>query len=116
MVCHIPETMAPRIALGAISDMYRTMTAETKPIPIPAMRRPGTRTAIVVEATWRTTPSEKTPHPAMIVERRPIQSARDPANSAPKKVPADKIDTINDCWEVVYRRPLKASLSVDGPV
>jgi hypothetical protein len=91
-----PETMAPRTDLGAISDMYRMMIADTKPTPIPAMRRPGTSKPTVVEATCRVTPTEKTRQPAMIVERRPHQSARDPAKSAPKKVPAERMDVIRD--------------------
>jgi hypothetical protein len=76
------------------------MTADTKPMPRPAITRPGTSSATVVEAT-RMTPMEKTPQPAMIVERRPIQSAREPANRAPKKVPADKMETIRDCSHVL---------------
>jgi len=39
------------------------------------------------------------PQPAMIVGRRPIISARSPAMRAPKKVPADKIETMREVWE-----------------
>jgi hypothetical protein len=38
----------------------------------------------------------KMKHPAMMVVRRPNQSARSPAISAPKKVPAERIDVIRD--------------------
>jgi hypothetical protein len=76
--------------------MYRMMMAETKPTPIPAIRRPGTRSATVVDATCNATPREKTAQPRMIVVRRPNQSAREPAISAPKKVPAERMETIKD--------------------
>jgi len=36
----------------------------------------------------------------MMVERRPIQSAKEPAMSAPKKVPAERIDTMSDFCQV----------------
>jgi len=39
------------------------------------------------------------PQPAIIVGRRPIMSARSPAMIAPKKVPADKIETMREVWE-----------------
>lgn len=39
---------------------------------------------------------EKTAQLEMIVERRPSQSAREPAKSAPKKVSADSMETIRD--------------------
>jgi len=39
------------------------------------------------------------PQPAIIVGRRPIISARSPAMRAPKKVPADKIETMREVWE-----------------
>ena len=41
----------------------------------------------------------KTPHPAMMVTRRPMKSARSPAISAPKKVPADKIEVMRDFFQ-----------------
>ena len=48
--------MAPRTALGAISDMYKMMIADTKPTPKPAMRRPATNRPSPVEAVWRIQP------------------------------------------------------------
>jgi hypothetical protein len=51
-----------------------------------------------VEATWRITPTLKTPQPAIIVVRRPIKSAISPAIIAPKKVPAERIDVIRDLF------------------
>jgi len=72
------------------------MMALTNPTPIPAIRRPTTRTETADEATWRIAPTIIIPQPDIIVMRRPIQSARDLAKSAPKKVPADKIETMRD--------------------
>lgn len=74
----------------------RMLTALTNPTPTPAIKRPTTMRGTEVEATWRMTPTEKTPHPVMIVVRRPIQSARAPAKRAPKKVPAERMETISD--------------------
>jgi hypothetical protein len=77
------------------------MTAETNPIPKPAIGRPGIRTPTLEAATCKTTPSEKMAHPVMIVARRPIQSAMDPAVRAPKKVPAERIETMRDFSHVL---------------
>lgn len=41
----------------------------------------------------------KTMQPAITVVRRPNQSARSPAIKAPKKVPAERIETIRDFLE-----------------
>jgi hypothetical protein len=90
--------MAPPEHLGVTSNIYRMMTAETKPIPKSAVRRPGIR---VEEATCRMTPGEKMVHPAMIVARRPIQSAAEPAIRAPKNVPAERIETMGDISHVL---------------
>jgi hypothetical protein len=54
---------------------------------------------MVLDAIWRATPMAKTPQPAMIVVRRPNQSERSPAIKAPKKVPADRIETISELLE-----------------
>jgi hypothetical protein len=51
------------------------------------------------------TPTEKTPQPVMIVERRPILSASQPEKRAPKKVPADRMETMSDLSLVEVRRP-----------
>jgi hypothetical protein len=87
----LPETMAPRTALGAISDMYRMMIADTKPTPKPAIRRPATNSPRELdEQSGRIQPMPYTTQPRMTVVLRPNQSARSPAKMAPKKVPADK--------------------------
>lgn len=94
-----PETIAPRTLRGAISDMYRIMMAETKPTPNPATRRPATSRPKEVEAVCRITPTMKTTQPLTMVVRRPNQSAKSPAMRAPKKVPAERIDVINDFFQ-----------------
>lgn len=40
------------------------------------------------------------PHPAIMVGRRPIMSARSPAMRAPKKVPAERMETIKEVVEL----------------
>jgi hypothetical protein len=73
--------------------------AETNPTPKPAMIRPTAKTAMVLEASWITTPIANTTQPVIIVVRRPIQSARSPAKRAPKKVPAERIETIKELFD-----------------
>jgi hypothetical protein len=73
--------------------------AETKPTPKPVMIRPTAKTATVLEAIWITTPIANTTQPVIIVVRRPIQSERSPARRAPKKVPADRIETIKELFD-----------------
>jgi hypothetical protein len=67
-----------------------------KPTPNLATRRPATMTPIVVDAVSRIQPTEKIKHPIMIVNRRPIKSAMSSAMIAPKKVPAERTDVVND--------------------
>jgi hypothetical protein len=55
---------------------------------------------MVVEATCIATPTAKMAHPVMMVDRRPIQSASEPAKRAPKKVPADRMDVMRDFCHV----------------
>ena len=80
----------------ALTDMYRMTMAEMKPTPRPAIKRPATMTPRPVEATSRIHPIVKIPQPVMIVVLRPIISARSPAIRAPKKVPQDKMEVVND--------------------
>jgi hypothetical protein len=82
------------------------VTAETNPTPKPAIRRPTDKAAMLSDATWTMTPTMKTRQPAMIVVFRPIQSASTPLRSAPKKVPAERIETIKLCCDVLmtYRK------------
>ncbi len=77
--------------------------ADTKPTPSPAINRPGTSRAMLVDATWSATPTLKTMQPRMMVVRRPSRSAMSPATSAPKKVPADRMEVMRDFSHVWYR-------------
>lgn len=70
--------------------------AETKPTPIPAIRRPATSRLSPAEAVCRMTPTMKIPQPMMIVVRRPMKSAKSPAAIDPKKVPAERMEVIRD--------------------
>ena len=45
------------------------------------------------------TPKVKTPVLNIMAHRRPIVSASGADRRAPKNVPADRIDTISDCWD-----------------
>lgn len=71
--------------------------AEMKPTPAPAMRRPTTITASVVEAVSRIHPTVKVKQPEIIVHLRPILSAMSPAMMAPKNVPQERIPVKRDC-------------------
>jgi len=55
---------------------------------------------MLVEAVWRMTPTMKIRQARMMDGRRPIASAREPAASAPKKVPAERMEVMSDFWEV----------------
>lgn len=48
-------------------------------------------------------------HPRMMVVRRPKKSAKSPAMSAPKKVPAERMEVINDFF---HDGSVKASFEV----
>lgn len=75
-----------------------------KPTLRPAMKRPGAMTPILVEAVSRIQPTVKTPHPTMMVRRRPINSTMSPAAMAPKKVPAERIAVVRDwSWDVRWK-------------
>lgn len=48
---------------------------------------------------WTATPTIKIIQPAMMVYDRPKKSAQSPAMTAPKKVPAERIEVIRD-WSL----------------
>lgn len=52
-------------------------------------------------AVCSVTPRMKTAFAAMRPHRRPILSAAGAAKSAPKKVPAERMETIKDFWPAV---------------
>lgn len=61
---------------------------------------------MAVAAVCKATPNIKTTVEAIKPSRRPIISATGAAVSAPKNVPADRIDTIReDCEVVMFRLP-----------
>lgn len=129
-------TMKPRIHFGAVSDWYRgtdegrllvstrtayttrdakidadrdrrySLNAEIKPTPKPAKNRPARKRGMAVAAAWKATPRVKTPVEAINPHLRPMKSPMGAAPRAPKKVPADKIDTMAEDWlEVIVRLP-----------
>ena len=86
-------------------------TAEMKPTPKPAIKRPGTIKPMLVEAVSRMHPMVKMTQPMMMVSRRPIKSATSPAMMAPKKVPAERMDVTRDCFEDGMAKDLTAAAS-----
>ncbi|KAK0935416.1 hypothetical protein LTS01_026164, partial [Friedmanniomyces endolithicus] len=62
------------------------------------------------EAVCKITPRLNTiPHEEIKPSLRPTESANGAASSAPKKVPADRMDTMSDSWDpVISSRPLVA--------
>jgi hypothetical protein len=71
--------------------------ADIRPTPRPAKNRPTMNIGRSVEAVCKMRPRLKTsPAEAIRPHLRPIISAIGAARRAPKKVPADKIDTIKE--------------------
>jgi hypothetical protein len=62
------------------------ITALTKPTPMPAVKRPATRRGTADDATWRITPTRKTPQPEMMDEEYLL--------------PTDKMETMRDFSQV----------------
>ena len=77
------------------------MVALSSPTPRPAKKRPAMNTGIAVDAVCTMTPNVKIPVLKIMAQRRPSISANGAEKRAPKKVPADRIETISDCWAVV---------------
>lgn len=77
------------------------LNAEIKPTPNPAKNRPATNIGIALAAVCKMTPNVKTQEDTINDQRRPIRSAIKAAASAPKKVPAERIETISDCCDAV---------------
>lgn len=87
------------------SDRANKLKAEMRPTPKPAKNRPATNNGMAVAAVWRMTPNVKTPVDAIKPHRRPTISPIGAALRAPKKVPAERMDTIVDFWvEVMLGR------------
>ena len=68
--------------------------AESKPTPKPAKKRPAVKRGIWVDAVCKMTPKQKTKVETIKPKRRPTVSANGAAPRAPKKVPAERMDTI----------------------
>ena len=95
-------TIVPRIHLGAVSDWYIGIMALIRPTPRPAKKRPAMNIGRAVETVCKMTPrlntkaeDENSPH------RRPRISAEGAASRAPKKVPAERIETISESCSAV---------------
>lgn len=77
------------------------LNADINPTPNPAKNRPATNKGISLEAVCRITPKEKmtrvTSNPILLPRKSPSGAA----DSAPKKVPADRIETISEDCEAL---------------
>lgn len=80
---------------------YNVLKAETKPTPNPAKNLPAMNNGKLVEAVCRMTPKLNTQHDTMRDQRLPSRSAIKAAPRAPKKVPAERIETMVEVWEAV---------------
>jgi hypothetical protein len=83
------------VLLSLYSSGY-SLNAETRPTPRPAKNRPARNNGMAVAAVCRMTPNIKTQLEAIRLQRRPMRSAMGAAPRAPKKVPAERMDTIAD--------------------
>jgi hypothetical protein len=86
-------------------DCANLLKAEMRPTPKPAKNLPATNNGMAVAAVWRMTPKVKTPVDAIKPHLRPRISPIGAALRAPKKVPAERMETIVDFWvEVMLGR------------
>ena len=86
------------------------INSETIPTPQPAKRRPTTKRGTVEEAVCIATPAEKTRVARTTDHLLPRISAAGAAERAPMKVPADRMETMRDCWdEVMAHTPVRGS-------
>jgi hypothetical protein len=76
-----------------------------RPTPYPAKKRPAMNSGCDVEAVCRITPRLNTrPAETMSPIRLPSKSPNGAAVKAPKKVPAERIETIRESWAAVMLR------------
>ena len=68
------------------------------PTPKPAKKRPATNMGMAVAMVCRMTPKVKTTVETMRPSRRPRMSPVGEAVKAPKKVPAERMETISEDW------------------
>lgn len=82
------------------------------PTPYPAKNRPATKVGIEEAAICKITPTQKTTQDAMRPKRRPMVSAVGAAVKAPKKVPAERMETISALWLLLMYLTPAALVSV----
>jgi len=78
-------------------EQWNILNAETRPTPNPAKNLPAVNIGISVAAVCKMTPNAKTQDETIRAQRLPSRSAKGAAAKAPKKVPAERIETIWDC-------------------
>ena len=77
--------------------MNNVLRAETRPTPRPAKNRPAMNKGCRVAAVCRITPRLKTrPAETINPSLRPRRSPNGAAKSAPKNVPADRMETMSE--------------------
>ena len=89
-----------------VEQSYRVdlLVADMRPTPNPAKNRPARKRGMLTAAVCRMTPKINTNDDRIRPKRRPAQSARGAAPRAPKKVPADRMETIvADCDAVTSK-------------
>jgi hypothetical protein len=74
------------------SEMHMVKKTALHTTPIPAITRPMTKVAHLV-SSCKPIPRQKIKHEATIPHLRPTMSPMGNAKSAPKKVPAERMDT-----------------------
>jgi hypothetical protein len=74
---------------------------DKSPTPNPAIARPATKRPMPVDAVCIATPIQNTRAANCIPNFLPMISATGAPRRAPKKVPADRIETTRDCREEV---------------
>jgi hypothetical protein len=87
-----------KVGCIVVADLrVNLLIAETRPTPSPAKKRPAMNKGWLVETVCKITPKLKTnPIADMRPILRPRISAHGAARSAPKNVPADRMDTIRE--------------------
>lgn len=100
------KILKPRTKKSKILDLGTTLTwkmkshllsAETNPTPKPAKNRPAIKRSCSVLAVCKMTPRLNTkPHATIRPQRRPSRSPKGAAASAPKKVPAERMETMRE--------------------
>jgi hypothetical protein len=89
------------------SRVEHALRAEIRPTPKPAKKRPAVNRGSAVAAVCRMTPKTKTMVDVIRPHRRPRRSPKGAAVSAPKNVPAERMDTTcADCDGETSRLPL----------